>query len=110
MTTTANRRLVRGQTCAPGPMTVAEAFADMALLGHEFYLFVERDTGRDHVVSNGEDLVLEAATAPRLAVVRAAERLDTGDEPFVFFVDAATGRGAVLHRRADGNHGLVSPH
>ena len=47
--------------------------------------------------------------APVLRLDEAEERLDVGHEPFVFFVDAASGRGHVLYRRYDGHYGLIVP-
>jgi hypothetical protein len=38
-------------------------------------------------------------------VEEAEERLDAGDEPFVFF--RSDGRGRVLYRRRDGHYGLI---
>jgi len=40
---------------------------------------------------------------------QAVTHLDLGGDPFVFYVDAGTGRGRVLYRRYDGNYGLISP-
>jgi hypothetical protein len=31
------------------------------------------------------------------------------DLPFLFFVDAERGRGAVLYHRYDGHYGLIAP-
>ena len=39
----------------------------------------------------------------------ALERLDAGGEPFVFFCDTDTGRGAVAYLRYDGHYGLIRP-
>lgn len=35
--------------------------------------------------------------------------LDETDAPFVFYVDAQTGRGHAVYRRYDGHYGVVSP-
>ncbi len=40
---------------------------------------------------------------------QAADRLDSSNEPFVFYKDTETGRGAFLYRRYDGLYGLVEP-
>jgi hypothetical protein len=53
--------------------------------------------------------VLDAEPVPTIGVDDAIELLNLSDEPFVFFVDASSGRGAVLYRRYDGHYGLVSP-
>lgn len=47
--------------------------------------------------------------APTLTLGQAVERLRSGDEPFVFFHDAAIGRGEVLYRRDDGQYGVIVP-
>ena len=39
----------------------------------------------------------------------AVDWLDATNERNVFFIDAATGRGAVLYRRRDGHYGLLGP-
>jgi hypothetical protein len=45
---------------------------------------------------------------PRLSAVEAAERLAEGWLPFLFYTDAATGRGGLVYRRYDGGTGLIS--
>ena len=50
-----------------------------------------------------------AAAAPVLDLDQAVERLNSSDEPFLFFEDAATGRGEILYHRYDGHHGLITP-
>lgn len=44
-----------------------------------------------------------------LTIDAAAERLVKGDDPFLVFRNADTGRVAVVHRRADGHVGLTEP-
>lgn len=122
------REIVRHKTFAPEPMDAEEAVFDLQLLDHDFYLFVDRASGRDAVVHRRPDgglglmvdsdrvtppqttgaLVVEARP-PRLTVSAAIERLDASDEPFVFFVDADTARGRVIYRRYDGHYGLITP-
>lgn len=46
---------------------------------------------------------------PTLSVAAAVERLSVTEEPFVFFVDAATGHGTVLYHRYDGHYGQLVP-
>ena len=123
------RELVRHKTFAPEAMQPDEAAFDLQLLDHDFYLFVDEASGRDAVihrladegfglmVDDGEAVVADdlAITLtleprpPRLVLDAAIERLEAGDEPFVFFVDPATDRGAVLYRRYDGHYGLITP-
>jgi hypothetical protein len=113
-------RPVRRTSAAAQPLTVAAAVAGMRSLGHAFRLFVDAGSGEDAVVYLRDDgmpackrvgggggwidgVYFDLEPAPRLEVERAAERLAATQERFLFFVDADTGRGAVLHRR-----GLVS--
>ena len=107
-----------------GRCTPEDAAVRMEMLDHDFYLFVDSDTGREAVVCRapdgayrlsrvrGEDEpgdVPEFRTGPRppkLTVESAAERLNETGEPFLFFVDERS-RGSVLYRRPDGHYGLV---
>jgi len=121
------RVVVRRKTFALEPVTPDEAAYEMDLLGHDFYLFRDRLTGRDAVIHRREDgafglaevghawtrpeldrLVVEPPPA-RLTETQAIERLDAGGEPFVFHVDPDTGRGRVLYGRYDGNYGMIVP-
>jgi hypothetical protein len=47
--------------------------------------------------------------APRLPVTEAATRLEAAGQSFLFFVNAATGRGNLIYHRYDGNYGLIAP-
>jgi ribosomal subunit interface protein len=123
------RELVRTKTLGLTPMTVDEAAFDLDMLGHDFYLFTELNTGADSVIyfRDGTSLgirqpegvtgdptagsvtpVEQAPPAPTLVVSEAIEQLEAGAEPFVFFVDSATDRGAVVYHRYDGHWGLVT--
>lgn len=117
------REVVRRKTFALEPLTVEEAAFDMDLLGHEFYLFVDRDSGNDAVVSctragyavrgclappKGTWMpVRYDGPAPALSDDEAKRRLDLAGEPFLFYLDRASGRGRVLYLRYDGHYGLV---
>jgi ribosomal subunit interface protein len=127
------REVVRHKTFALEPMRWDEAAFDLEVLGHDFYLFTELDTGADCVISHtdgggteilpGDDEVVSVLTdavagapglhvgpvAPALSLSEAEERLDVGHEPFVFFVDPDTARGQVVYRRFDGHYGLITP-
>lgn len=125
------REVVRHKTFALDPMTVEEAAFDLEILGHDFYLFTELESGADAVVyfspednhlelmQTGEGVKLaDSSAAPmrastvvpvQLTVAEAEERLDTGLETFVFFVNAESERGNVLYRRYDGHYGLITP-
>lgn len=123
-----DREIVVRKEYSPGPMTVDEAADDLERLDHDFYLFENLETGEDNLlvrVPGGYELhepsascsLSERAVAVRPSPVRpvameleaARELLDTGDEPFVFFLTPRGGRGRVLYRRYDGHYGLIRP-
>lgn len=126
-----DREVVRHKTFALEPMTCDEAAFDLDVLGHDFYLFTDIETGFDSVVSYAHEdgrLVLMQAAAdvrvppttavpiepsrqrpPELSLREAQERLDAGHELFVFFVNVDTGRGNVVYLRYDGHYGLITP-
>jgi hypothetical protein len=121
----AERSVVRRKTYASAPMTPEAAAAEMVLLDHDFHVFVDATDGEDVLVyrrldglvalqrkdGSGayvEPFVLDADPVPVLAAEDAIAQLNMTDEPFVFFVEASSGRGAVLYRRYDGHYGLVS--
>ncbi len=123
---TDERRLVRRKTYASAPMTPEAAAAEMLLLNHDFHVFVDEASGEDALVHSRPDgvlalrrqdgsgsyvapFVIDAEPVPMIDVEGAIEQLNLTDDPFVFFVDTASGRGAVLYRRYDGHYGLVSP-
>ncbi len=123
------REIVRTKTFAVGLATPDEAAFDLEMLDHDFHLFTNLETGEDNVIrrapDGGYELLEPSATCalteasveirhspvrPATASIDAArEMLDLGDEPFVFFLDAQTGRGMVLYRRYDGHYGLIVP-
>ncbi len=98
-------------------------------MDYDFHLFTDVGTGEDSVLyrsgrratasprSIPPHLVGPAAVqltvsdlpAPRMNGGEAKQRLDLTGFPFVFFADAATGRGNVLYHRYDGHYGLISP-
>ena len=107
-------------------MTPEAAAAEMLLLDHDFHVFADEASGEDTLVHSRPDsvralrrrngsgsyvapFVLDAEQVPTIEVEDAIEQLNLIDDPFVFFVDASSGRGAVLYRRYDGHYGLVSP-
>jgi hypothetical protein len=65
--------------------------------------------GRPPELAASPETVRRAQPPPRLAVRQATRWLDLTDEPFLFFVDSATGRGSVAYRRRDGHYGLIAP-
>ncbi len=119
------REVVRRKSFALEPLSIDEAAFDLDALAHDFYLFRERSTMRDCVLTYGLDgfeLLHPDDAAPDLATTTtpvharavsatmtdsdARERLDVAHEPFVFFV-APSGRGHVLYLRNDGHYGLI---
>jgi hypothetical protein len=122
----AEREIVRRKTYAAEPMTPEEAAWELGLLDHDFHLFRDLSSGEDALVFADPDgnLHLERAgggtgahvdafdldpePAPALSETDAVRRLNAASEPFVFFVDESSGRGAVLYRRYDGHYGLVT--
>jgi len=124
------RELVVLKTLADGAQTPDEAAFDMRLLDYDFYLFTNALTGEDNLLyrlpgealgwaqatpsADGADryavaLSAEATPPSTMPVAQAVERLDVSGEPFVFFLDAESGRGNVLYRRYDGHYGLITP-
>ena len=120
--------LARRSTTSGAPQTVDQASVAMDLLDHDFRLFTEAGTGQDAVLYRGgptgyrvallapnevgcaagtTEVTVSPATAPVLSVVAAIARFDQDGRPFLFFRDAAGGRGAVLYRRRAGDLGLV---
>jgi ribosomal subunit interface protein len=117
------REVVRRKSFALAPLSIEEAAFDMDLLGHDFYLFVDRESGADAVISvtrggyalRGALAPPEGTTvpvrylgpAPTLTDAEAVQRLDLSGEPFLFYLEPASGRGRVLYLRYDGHYGLV---
>jgi ribosomal subunit interface protein len=125
------REVVRHKTFALEPMTCDEAAFDLDLLGHDFYLFTDVDSGADSVIfhadGDGHLELMQAAEETRISpncaapvkassqrpaelpLTEAEERLDASHEPFVFFMNPETQRGNVVYRRYDGHYGLITP-
>lgn len=124
-----DRELLRHKSFAVAQQTVDEAVLDLEALDHDFFLFRDERTGCDAVLwrrnahyalieSDGEggaapdtvaEVEVERRPVERLSVEEAIEHLDLVSEPFVFFVNAATGRGNVAYLRYDGHYGLIEP-
>jgi len=123
------RAIVRHKSYALTRQTPDEAVADAELMDYDFYLFTEESTGEDCVIyrtAGGYRLALahprsrrlgpvdpsitvSKMPAPRLPVTEAATRLEAMGQPFLFFVNAATGRGNVIYHRYNGHYGLITP-
>jgi hypothetical protein len=120
------REVIRTKTFPLDRCTPEDAVVQMEMLDHDFHLFVDSATGGDAVVKRlpGGDYELSRATAdgdepqdivqlrtgprpPTLILGSAVELLNDTNEPFLFFVDVGTSRGAVLYRRTDGHYGVV---
>lgn len=125
----AERAIVHRLTYAQEPQATLEAVADMLDLDEEFHLFKHSRTGEDVVVYHRDDgrvgLIippgsqladedeLVAAEVSRysepLSLERARVEMDELNHRFLYFIDAADGRGKVLYLRHDGDYGLLEP-
>jgi hypothetical protein len=123
-----DRRLVRRKTFATEEITPDEAVFDMEQLDFDFHLFRDLTDHTDAVIERRDDgyrltlagapvaerpptaasMELAALPAPTMSLRSALEDLELSAARFVFFVDEATGRGAVAYRRYDGHYGLIA--
>lgn len=121
------RDIVRRKSFTTAPCTPEEAVFDMDLLDHDFFLFRNADTGEENVVyrtaNGGYELIRSAGDGkgetdtpipvssrvpPRIPLSDAVTALNLSNDPFLFFIDADDGEGAVLYRRYDGHYGLIT--
>jgi hypothetical protein len=124
----AERELVRRTSYAIVGQTLQEAAIDLELLDHDWILFVETSTGQDAVLAraahdyrlivagdrdpdiSGSILTVErGGPVATMTLADAIQALELSGEPFLFFVDADTGRGSVVYLRYDGHYGEVVP-
>lgn len=124
----AEREVIRRKTYAMEPQTEAEAAVDLEALDHDFYLFADVETGADAVLHRRDDgrlEIIEPPGTPRpangcplratsrfsepVALEAAISEMNEVPHRFLFFVDAATGRGAVIYLRRDGHYGVIEP-
>ncbi|MDH2387907.1 sigma 54 modulation/S30EA ribosomal C-terminal domain-containing protein [Streptomyces sp. HNM0663] len=126
----AEREVVRHKSFALAFESPDEAADEMDRLDYDFHLFTDAGSGEDSVLYRSGPtgcrlaqvaprperigpvavpLTVSPAPAPRMSVAEARQRLEVTGWPFVFFADAATGRGAVLYHRYDGHYGLITP-
>ena len=124
------RQMVRRRTYADHPESTYEAIADMLDLDEEFHLFRHVRTDEDVVVYRRDDGRIGLIHPPGskladetddvvtaepsrysepLALEQARAEMDIVNHRFLYFVDAADGRGRVLYLRHDGDYGLVEP-
>ena len=123
------REIVRRKTWSGDRISITDALFDLYALDHRFFLFTDETDGVDSIVYEDDggvrlrrltgdaspdiepyDIGVVEAPAPEMTDEQAADRLDSSNEPFVFYKDIITGRGAVLYRRYDGHYGLIEPH
>jgi ribosome-associated translation inhibitor RaiA len=122
-----DRQVVRRKTFSLGRITPEDAVVEMEMLDHDFHLFVDGETGMDALVrrlpdgtcelsrasGDHEDVAevgqIEIGPPPQTMTLEAAvDRLNVTNEPFLFYMDVETLRGAVLYRRHDGHYGVVT--
>lgn len=102
------REVVRHKSFASAPMTLEEASYEMDLLDHDFFLYRDVATDDPALVYRLPDGEVEVGCPPpALTDAQARTRLETYDEPFVFYVDRDSGDGRVLYHRYDGHYGLI---
>jgi ribosomal subunit interface protein len=122
------REIVRRKSFAIGPETIEESILELEALDHDFFLFVNDETGEDNVVYRDDgryglmqptatsvalsDLGIDISRGPRpasMATGEACELLNLTGAPFVFYLDADSGRGRVVYVRFDGHYGMITP-
>jgi hypothetical protein len=123
------RGVVRHKSYGLARMTPDEAAADMELLDYDFHLFTELSTSQDSVVYRAgdgyrmaqmhpkadrlglrdTDFTVSEVPAPKLDLPEAENRLEAFGQPFLFFVNARSGRGNLIYHRYDGDYGLITP-
>jgi ribosome-associated translation inhibitor RaiA len=120
------REVVRRKTFACGTLSPNDAALELERLDHDFYLFTNSSSGDDNLLLRvhegkyeligrgstealGPGIEISAIRPSKLTTDEAVEQLDLSGRPFVFFVDAISGRGRVVYRRYDGHYGLITP-
>lgn len=123
------RRIVRHKAVPLALQDAAAAALTMDLRDYDFHLFVEANIGEHALVHRagpdgyrlrvprpelltgadfGAPVTVDEDPLPRLSLVEAVRLLDRDEAPFVGFIAATTGRGAVLYRRYDGHLGVLT--
>lgn len=121
------REIIRHKSFTPARISPEEAAWEIDQFDYGFHLFTDLETDQDAVICRGgatglqlqrlrgngppppPGIALEADPTPELSLEQARQRLEFAGLPFVFFTDAATGRGRVLYHRYDGHYGLITP-
>ncbi|NUR25415.1 MAG: hypothetical protein HOV83_06120 [Catenulispora sp.] len=117
--------IARLKSCEPRTLTAPQAAAALADLDLHIHLYADSATGADTVVFRvGSDLRVASSAGPSsasagvpagedevptLTAAQATVRLKNAQSPFLFYTDAATGRGNVLYQRYDRQLGLLAP-
>lgn len=123
------RAIVHRRRYSAVPRSKLEAAADLLDLDVEFFLFRHARTGEDVVVQRRDDgrigLLFPQGSAladeddvvvgepshfsSPLTLETPRMEMDELNHRFLYFIDAADGRGKVLYLRHDGDYGLVEP-
>ncbi len=121
------REIIRRRPYLAVPLSTVDAIDELLDLDVEFLLFTHVRTGEAVVVHRRDDdrlgLIFPAGsvladeddlvvpTPDRhgrpVALAEVREEMDLAEPRFVYFVDAADGRGKVLYLRHDGDYGMV---
>lgn len=119
------RAVVPRTSRLPAPARFTDALTELDRRENEFVLYRDADTAGDLLLVRDPDASLRLVVAggdtpgdvpdevgielgaPAMDLTKATRTLDDGALPFVFFVDDATDRAAVLYHRDDGHYGLV---
>jgi ribosome-associated translation inhibitor RaiA len=123
------REIVHRRPYLDVPLSTLEAAAELLDTDIEFLLFRHVRTGEDVVVhrrdgdrigllfppgsalADENDVVVPEPSrydGPR-TLSEAREEMDLANRRFIYFIDAADGRGKVIYLRHDGDYGLVEP-
>lgn len=123
------RTVIRHKSYTLAHETPDESAADAELLDYDFHLFTEKSTGEDAVIYRADggwrlalahphtrrlgpvdpSVTVSQLPIARLLVSEAAAQLEAAGQAFLFFVNAATGRGNLIYHRCDGHYGLIEP-
>lgn len=124
------RQVLRHKAYELSSCTPDEAIDDLEVMGYDFQLFTDIQSGQDSVVyragptgyriaqlhpkakrhwRTAVPLSVSLQPAPQLDQAVAIERLNLTDLPFLFYQDKDSLRGNVLYRRYDGHYGIITP-
>jgi ribosomal subunit interface protein len=122
------REIIRRKSFAFGPMSVDQAADALEDLDHDFFLFHDAKTDADAIVYWRDDdllALIEPASVQAadnrgpihernrfsspIELQAAVAEMNAVSHRFLFFENAADGRGNVIYRRYDGHYGLIEP-